>query len=249
MHSIKDLNDDKNPCIGPCYPSGQRFLHPITLEYISNDDTKPFCPIKPTINKKGFPTLIKECKKSFVKKDFEDAFLTPNINFNSMDFLKELYKITSLDEAVIWYNDNPTVPYNTIQRIMDCALLSYGQYELLEKGISDLIIEFTKFMVLNYWYDEYFVILTPRMDIFTHKDGSIDLQPLEINSSQNVYNEKQKQQVKEKVEKLLTNLFLSNILKKYALYYKDKWNEILKHLLKLKKWTYICVEKKLFKKK
>lgn len=246
-------DDETKPCVGPCYPQGYKFLHPITLEYMKGTKGS-FCPIKPTINELGIPQVLKECKKPTNQKDIdtkslEESFLVPNVRFNHSDFLADLYKITTLDEAVIWYNQNPSVSYKTIERIMDCALYVYGQFELSEKGISDFMIDFIKLMILNYWYDSYFDLLTPKMDIYTHKDGSIDLLPLEIESPLNKYTEKQKVQIKKMLESKLTNLFITTILQKYAQHYKNNWRRISKHFSKLSKFVYPYLENKLLRKK
>lgn len=222
----------KNRCIGPCYPGGMEVLHPITLEYITYNE--PFCPTAPWRHKLGGIWRHERCNKVTYKPDgpdeVESNFIIPKFVFNPDEFLKIYYRMFSIDDAVLWYNENPDVPYQTIRRIMDCALKVHGIDELYTREASDLMVEFTKFMILNYWFDLYFVNLTPHLQIIDEK-----IIFLKEPDKDNKLDAQQKILIKSNIEKLLTNLFVVKSLKKFVKHYKEEWFSMSNHTKKLQK--------------
>lgn len=261
--SIRSLTDEfpmsitKNKCIGPCYPANTPILHPITLQLTSN--SKPFCPIQPLLNKfqastqqqllHGRAQIIDECSKITSTGQYEQNFITPKIEFDTTKFLILYYSIQSLDDAVIWYNNNASVPYNTIKRIMDCALKIYGIEELQEKPATDFMIEFTKFMILEYWFDKYLIKFASLITLTETKTDQYSIQlitNLEDNESKiHSFNKSQKLFMKHTIESLLTTLLIRRILKKYCEYYKDQWQTMDNHLSKLSKIAFYFIRKKM----
>jgi hypothetical protein len=248
----------KNQCIGPCYPPGSTILHPITLQIVSSNKSsnKLFCPIQPWRDKLGRTHVVDECTKvtssASVNEDIEKNFIIPKISFDPAKFLVLYYSIRSLDEVVIWYNNNATVPYNTIKRIMDCALKVYGEEELHEKPASDFMIEFTKFMILEYWFDKYLIKLSPFISVVENKINNVHTlvvnQEILEDSKQKTFDIKQKLFIKKKVEELLTTLLVRRILRKFYEQYKDTWTSMNSHLIKLSKIAFYFVKRKLLQK-
>ncbi len=207
-------------CIGPCYPPNTTILHPITLQLIDNTNYS-FCPINPWKDKLNRIHNVTVCSKPTVDieyKDIEQDYILPELAFDPAEFLIINYNIRSLEEAVLWYNKHLTIPYKTIKRIMDCALLAHGLEEL--KISSDYMIDFTKYMIMEHWFDDYYKLLT------TDKNKSI---------------------IKKQINDILTSLLLTRILTKYAQNYKNTWNTITSHLNKLKRVAFIFIRNKLLK--
>jgi len=266
MSTTEELKK-KSACIGPCYPPNTKVLHPITLQLMtsSKDSNKPFCPIQPWRDKIGRTFIMEECTKPTdvnYDEELEKNFIIPKISFDPMRFLITYYNIRNLDNAVMWYNDNPTVPYSTIQRIMNCALKVYGEDELYNKPASDLMIDFARFMILEYWLDDYLLQLSPYIvlveNIPTKANPSID-KPYTMTINDSVIDElkeshiqyfdkKQKAFLKQVIQDITTTLLIRRILKKMYEHYKDRWTQMDHHLNKLNNMSFLFIKRKLLKK-
>lgn len=143
-------------CIGPCYPPGTTIMHPTTLQLIEGKNFS-FCPINPwkdQLNRIHNITLCTKPSTDIVDdKNIEQRLVLSELLFDPAEFLIVNYNIRSLEEAILWYNDHSTVPYDTIKRIMDCALSVYGLNEL--EPVPDYMIDFVKKIMLTYWSHEY----------------------------------------------------------------------------------------------
>jgi hypothetical protein len=246
-NTIRGANSSSSNCIGPCYPANQFILHPITLQPTTN--THSFCPIVPRKNKFGQVSWNEECKKVPSKIEETDEmklnFVLPKLIFDPQEFLKMYYSVYALDDAVLWYSHHADVPYNTIKRIMDCALKSYGQLELGNSEPSDSMVELTKFFILNYWFDTYFKLLSPILKIKTI--NNMEQITLREEPKDKLYTVQQKLAVKSLIEPELTTLLLIKILKKYVQHYDEIWTIMSSHFHKLKKIAYFFIKQKLIK--
>jgi hypothetical protein len=250
---------DSKQCIGPCYKRSEEIIHPITYQIVT-DHTRNFCPVNPWKNK--FTNRVEsvgECAYGKVNnRNYKIDYLNQTIYFDENSFLKIYYQIFGLDLAILWYNDNPHISYNTIRRIMDCAIKVYGIAEFYDKDSSDMINEFTKFMILNYWYVFRHIKLEKykrpsgeelilwfdfdydiKMDSYTMKARN------EINIDVDVYENIMFKMLYEKIEEILTEKLLIYIHRTLVETYRDKWDEIDSHFSKLKKIAQKIIQIKL----
>lgn len=144
------------PCVGPCYEAGTEIIHPLTLKIHQNQHYN-FCPIQPQIDMKtGKLQEIDQChyaEKKVGLFDSEFDIIEPMIKFNDADFLRIYYQIHSLEQAIIWIDSKSvnTLPYSTINRIMNCALNAYGKNNIISVPFAD----FVKRIALSYWVNDY----------------------------------------------------------------------------------------------
>jgi hypothetical protein len=118
-----------NECIGPCYPANYLFYNPLSFEPIINEYNS--CPTK-VIYKKDTNEYISSIKCDTISKKYEshDIF-DETIFFCSSDynFLKDVYEIYNLKDAVNYLNDEiDKLPYYSQKRILNSIFIVYGKY-------------------------------------------------------------------------------------------------------------------------
>jgi hypothetical protein len=233
MDSTKIKTRYGHKCIGPCYPPNTKAIHPLTLDQMTAN--LPFCPVVPWRASKKFPTIIfEECDKVTYKINEQqeiENLLIPIFTFDPIEFLITYYHITSLDNAVVWYYQNSEVPYLTMKRVMDCALAGYGLTELGDHEASNTIIEYIKFVILNFWFDTYINQLSPYLRI---KHDKITYTNEKSNER---LTDQQQIMVKNHLDVLLTNLLLTKIIKKFIKQYKNEWSTMSSYFHKLRDLT------------
>ena len=116
-------------CIGKCYKAKTIIHHPSTLQEITSNVN--FCPTHQyfTIGNGGtkIKNITAEC--TFPNNNDNDDDLSlfiPSINFDSSYFLNVYYKISTLEEAIEWIDNNNKLPLKTQQRVFDNAMESFG---------------------------------------------------------------------------------------------------------------------------
>lgn len=255
-----------NQCIGSCYPPNERILHPTVLTYISNEKKsfandaihlretgKPFCPIQPWRDRLGVLHIFDNCStvtsSTDIDKKIIQDFIIPKIQFDPIRFLTMYYNIRSLDDAVLWYTNNQSVPYKTIERIMNCALKVYGEEELYNRPVSDAMMDFTKYMISEYWMNDFLHKLSPMITLIKNKSNEYELIiKSDMDEKYKEFNNDEKLFLKNTINELLTNLLLRRILKKCYEHYKTTWNTSNSHLLKVNKIAYYFIRRKLLQK-
>lgn len=156
MENIKKYPKSKNnyQCIGPCYPPDTMVIHPTQLDFVT-EGPLPFCPIEAIFyedqktgekKQKSTDTCYNPTEKDNIEKSqLELNILTPQVDFNSEQFLKIYYKIFSFDEAIDWIDNNQHTPIGTKIRIINCAIEAYsGTIELFDLRFSNFFIDFIK---------------------------------------------------------------------------------------------------------
>lgn len=244
---------DTKKCIGSCYKKGEQIIHPITYDVVT-DNLRSFCPVNPWKNKAtGHVYTTSGCTYKKMNNELHEPkkvsdCINQQFEFDPAVFLKVYYHIYGLDLAILWYNDNPTASYYTIKRIMDCAIKIYGIEEFYDKESSDMINEFTKFMILNYWMESYLKTLILWFDF--KYDIINDKYTFQIRNEKNIsllnYDKGMHKVLYNEIEKLLNEKLLIDIHRIFVVIYKDNWNNIESHFSKLKKVTYYILKKKLF---
>lgn len=142
-------------CIGPCYYSNTRIIHPLTLDEIRGVDHN-FCPVNTFVftdpnTKKSTLSIIDKCvvptaRETQMDEILRDNVIAPQFHFSSDYFVKVYYKITSLDELLNWLDRHKTDPFKTKERVFNNSMVVYGdQLNIVDhrmiQFINDLMIE------------------------------------------------------------------------------------------------------------
>ena len=131
-------------CVGPCYYSKTKIIHPLTLEELAGIPHN-FCPVNTFVyTSKTGQNMFSNFDRCFVptandndiQNDelFRESVMAPQFIFSSEFFVKIYYKINSIDELLKWLNDNKDDPYRTKERVFNNSMVAYGK----DLNIADL---------------------------------------------------------------------------------------------------------------
>lgn len=177
-------------CIGPCYHSNTRIIHPLTLDEIRGVD-RNFCPVNTFVftdpnTKKSTLSIIDKCmvptaRETQMDEILRDNVIAPQFHFSSDYFVKVYYKITNLEDLLNWLDGHRTDPFKTKERVFNNSMAVYGdQLNIVDHRlihfINDLMMEnlpklyrhLKKYIVLN---DDRVVIANP--------DSKLDNKPID----------------------------------------------------------------------
>lgn len=129
------ISANNQQCIGPCYYSNTRIIHPITLNEI--DGVKHnFCPVNTfvytdPITKKNTLWSIDQCHRPTARETTMDEILRENViapqfQFSSDYFVKVYYKINNLEDLLRWLDMHTIDPYKTRERVFNNGMVAYG---------------------------------------------------------------------------------------------------------------------------
>lgn len=144
-NSNKSKNNNKNDqypvsvnhqqCIGPCYYSGTRIIHPLTLDEIRGVEHN-FCPVNTFVyvdpqTKKTMLSTIDRCvaptaHETQMNSTLWENVIAPQFQFSSDYFVKVYYKIFSLEDLLKWLDEHKTDPYKTKERVFNNSMAVYG---------------------------------------------------------------------------------------------------------------------------
>jgi len=222
------MSTNKKQCIGPCYPPGVEFMHPTTLKAIY-DASNHVCPVTPWKDKfvdkvVDYATCSKlEKKQDYDINELQVNLIIPTFTFDHAHFLKIGYNIHSFEHAILWYGENPNVPYHTIKRIIDSSWKAYGG-EVTE--ITQTILNFYKYMIIVFWLDKYIKKVN-----FVLKDTDL---------------EKTKEYI---MKNIITDDFIKKYLQKYIARNKDKFDKTKSNMNKIRNYFMCHFKKKVTKNK
>nr|QBK89068.1 MAG: uncharacterized protein LCMiAC02_01610 [Mimivirus LCMiAC02] len=210
-------------CIGPCYKPGEWIIHPITLDYQTNDHA-PFCPTEPWSHPMDVDKdvlFIDECKQASENIDrtnklVEYNIILPQIDFDCKKFLKIYYKIFSFENAIVWINKHKHSALFTKLRILECAWKSYGyNIDVIDDSVVNLYIDIIK----RYWIKT----------IYENIGGYVHIKKKQIYFSKHDKKNNNKYKI-EKINFILKKLITKNNVYKFLVRYikknMDKWNTI-----------------------
>lgn len=131
-------------CVGPCYYSKTRIIHPLTLEELAGIPHN-FCPVNTFVyTSKTGQNVFSNFDRCFVPtandKDiqndelFRESVMAPQFIFSSEFFVKIYYKINTIDDLLKWLNDSKDDPYKTKERVFNNSMVAYGK----DLNIADL---------------------------------------------------------------------------------------------------------------
>lgn len=131
-------------CVGPCYYSKTRIIHPLTLEELAGIPHN-FCPVNTFVyTSKTGQNRFSNFDRCFVPTAndndihndelFRESVMAPQFIFSSDFFVKIYYKINTIDDLLKWLNDNKDDPYKTKERVFNNSMVAYGK----DLNIADL---------------------------------------------------------------------------------------------------------------
>jgi hypothetical protein len=143
-------------CVGPCYYSNTKIVHPITLDEIK-DVEHNFCPVNAfvyvdPITKTSTLSTIDKCyvpteNKTEMNDFLRDTVLTPQFHFSSDYFVKIYYKIYNIEDLLRWIDTHNEDPYKTRERVFNNGMAVYGNQITI---IDHRIVKFLNEIMINY---------------------------------------------------------------------------------------------------
>lgn len=145
------LSKNANQCLTACIPKGTAFIHPVSIDGLMSK-TFDVCAIEPILGEDNVDAKwIEECNiEDNINHSIPDASrnLMLSFHFSPVDFLRGVYGITSLEDAIYWTSEHEnTVPFNTVKRVHNSAWLAFG----LKEGVSNNVISYYYNAIIDYW--------------------------------------------------------------------------------------------------
>jgi hypothetical protein len=142
-------------CIGPCYYSNTRIIHPLTLDEIAEVDHN-FCPVNTFIytDPKSGKSKLSNIDLCYVPTSREtrmddllrENVIAPQFIFSSEYFVKIYYRINNLEDLLKWLDENRMAPYRTKERVFNNSMVAYGEHlnivdQRLVQFVNDIMLE------------------------------------------------------------------------------------------------------------
>ena len=157
MNKKYPISKNNFKCLTPCLKPGQWILHPMKLEYMTNE-LKPFCLVedyKALINNKYQILNIDICDNPIElnNKNHEKSLnevIIPTFELLSKDFLLLYYNIKSFEDTSEYINNKNNIPYLTKERLLNNSFKSFGPYL---NELNDNILLTYQNIFKNDWID------------------------------------------------------------------------------------------------
>ncbi len=212
-------------CMGPCYKPNTWMIHPVTLEYHTNDDF-PFCPTEIWIDPKDqLAYNIDECIKPSDKIDntiVEMNMILPIIHFTGERFLKIYYKIYSFENAISWINKNKHSSIYTKLRILNCAWKAYG-------NTVDVINDYTVNVYINIIKQHWIKKIFKHIEKYIHISGKNIYFKKPSSKATKINNKNIIEKFNFIIIKLITKNNIYKFLTRYVEEHEDRWDKIENH--------------------
>ena len=146
----------KIKCLGNCIEPGEKYLHPITLAFSTNNSTtQNYCPSEFHYDRDG-PTYSKVCKNTNISSfDIQKFMALPYLNLNIEQIL-DMYKITGIESLILWVDNmiSEKLPFQYINRIINVWIKS--NYDILIKN-NNIMVDIYSKINKSYWKKEFIV--------------------------------------------------------------------------------------------
>src|SRR5579872_2769864 len=129
------ISINNQQCVGPCYYSNTKIIHPLTLDEIKGVEHN-FCPVNAfvyvdPVTKKNALSVIDRCYVPTARETPMDELLRENIiapqfHFSSDYFVKIYYKINNLEDLLRWLDNHSNDPFRTRERVFNNGMVAYG---------------------------------------------------------------------------------------------------------------------------
>lgn len=179
MEDIKYPTSKNNrQCIGPCYEPNKFIVHPITLNLVSGEPDKAFCPtnVYEGVDEMGnkYRSYVDQCFKSTSDTNINTQIdiLNPTVTFNSQIFLNYYYNINTYDELLEWLNKNSHLLLSTKMRIIECGFSTFiKDIYLIDDNIIKLYTELFS-ENLEYFYNNTYEYIDCGKNIVFKKNNN-----------------------------------------------------------------------------
>ena len=174
------ISINNQQCVGPCYYSNTKIIHPLTLDEIKGVEHN-FCPVNAfvyvdPVTKKNALSVIDRCYVPTARETPMDELLRENIiapqfHFSSDYFVKIYYKINNLEDLLRWLDNHSNDPFRTRERVFNNGMVAYGDQITI---IDHRMINFVNDIMINnlpklYRYISPYIII--QGDEVTFRDG------------------------------------------------------------------------------
>ena len=136
-------------CFSKCFKKYTPVLHPYLFRPISRKED--FCLTYPYLDKnQKYFNYTDECNdpEDFEKDDL-NKLIVPSLLVNEKILLNDIYNINSLNDGLKWIKTNENLPYNTVNRILNCIWIVFNN------EIKINLDEMKKFYI--YFSKKYFI--------------------------------------------------------------------------------------------
>ena len=214
-------------CIGPCYEKGKTFTHPELLIKIKNDKNN-LCPTNKFIDENNEVNITDLCNKpstEIQKYNLGLFAITPTINFNGNYFLRIYYNIFSLDDAILWINNNKHLPKKTINRILNLSIIEFLKDEsLIDSRLIDIL--------LNFFTKNINTVYFKLKNYISIKNNNINFTKKKNKNISNIDILKEKEIIEKFLKKKIFNEnYINKFITKYVKNKKTNWKNNQNHLI------------------
>ena len=130
-----ELSKNNLKCLDKCHPPRGTFIHPQTKKTITNDTKEYICSVS---------QYVKDNKEYYTDECIKN---NRNIIYNSNAILTSYYKIYSMEDLLLWFDNNKELSPDTKIRIFNAGFMAYFE-ELV--FIDNRLIDFVSLICLYY---------------------------------------------------------------------------------------------------
>jgi hypothetical protein len=235
--SINQINHNylkslyKRKCLTRCYPKNVEYIHPLTLSIEKNNYNS--CAVNLFTDEFGNTNYADKCNlednKTFKIPDEIESILL-SFYFNPLDFLMNIYKISSFEQTIQWTKEHVHLPFITIKRVHNCSWKVYGNTD----NLSSIVLDFYYQLSAKVWLKDYI------QDI--QKNYSFDV----VTENYSIDNKRELYLII--LKDYYTYSFFVSVVKQYIHEYSSKWNEIYSYFDSIKKYLHDSLIEKIKKK-
>jgi len=138
-------------CLDVCHPPNEIFIHPQTKKKITNTTKNYICSVNQYI-KDDVEYYIDECK------------IQPVLLLTSINFLNKYYQIYSLENLLIWIDNNKNLYFKTKERIFIIGFIWYiNELVFIDNRIFEFISD-----ICMFYFD---IIYNKTKHLFTNNNN------------------------------------------------------------------------------
>lgn len=178
------ISVNKQQCIGPCYYSGTRIIHPHTLDIIRNVDHH-FCPVnafayKDPITKEITLETTDKCivptaRETLMDEILSESIIVPQFKFSSDYFVKVYYNILNIEDLLKWIDIHKNDPLKTKERVFNNGMAVYGdQLTIIDHRlvffINDIMIAYLPKIYKQ--LKNYIIVTNNKVTLTDHGENS-----------------------------------------------------------------------------
>jgi len=202
-----ELSKNNLKCLDKCHPPRETFIHPQTKKNITNNQKEYICSVSQYV-KDNEKYYTDECKEIPRNKYY----------YNSKVILTSYYKIYSMEDLLLWLDNNKELSLDTKIRIFNFGFMAYFE-ELV--FIDNRLIDFISLICL--YYIDKIIKKIPHIDNNIIKSRYIGKAKLEtfftsfIKNNKNIINEKSNEYKRTNINNFSLALFIIDKITDYII--------------------------------